>query len=109
MKRATTPRRPARKGPAIPLLDKLLHTPVRLGIVSVLCRGRRTFGELKAALGTSDGNLSLHARKLEEAGYVVCEKAYAGRVPRTRYRVTPKGRRALAKYLANMEAILRGA
>ena len=106
MKRAKTPRPAARTGAAIPPLDRLLHAPVRLGVVSSLRRGPLTFGQLKAALGATDGNLSVHARKLEAAGYVTCEKSFAGRVPRTRYRVTPKGRRALAKYLAEMEAIL---
>jgi DNA-binding transcriptional ArsR family regulator len=108
MKRAKTSRPAARKGAALPTPDKLLHTPVRLGIVSVLRHGPLSFAELKSALGTTDGNLSIHARKLEEAGYVTCTKAFAGRVPKTRYRVTPKGRRALAKYLADMERFLGG-
>ncbi len=106
MKRANPPRPAARKGAALPSPDRLLHTPVRLGIVSVLRRGPLTFGELKDALGATDGNLSIHARKLEVAGYVACTKGFAGRIPRTRYRVTPKGRAALAKYLSDMEAFL---
>lgn len=96
----------ARTGAALPTLDKLLHTPVRLGMVSVLRRGPRTFTELKAALGATDGNLSIHARKLEAAGYVTCKKSFSGRVPKTRYRVTPKGRAALVRYLADMEVVL---
>jgi DNA-binding MarR family transcriptional regulator len=108
MKRAKTSRPAARTAAAPPTLDKLLHTPVRLGIVSILRRGPLTFRELKAALVTTDGNLSIHARKLEAAGYITCVKSFLGRVPKTKYRVTLKGRRALAKYLADMEAILGG-
>jgi len=108
MKRAKAPRPAARKAAAPPTLDKLLHTPVRLGIVSILRKGPLSFPKLRVALATTDGNLSVHARKLEAAGYVACEKAFAGRVPRTRYRVTPKGRRALARYLEDMERILGG-
>jgi len=108
MMRARTPRRAARTGAVLPTLDKLLHTPVRLGIVSVLRRGPLTFRELKGALVTTDGNLSIHARKLETAGYITCVKSFAGRIPKTRYRVTPKGRRALTKYLADMESFLGG-
>ncbi len=108
MKRARSPQPAARKGAALPAPDKLLHTPVRLGLVSVLRKGPLTFTELKAALAATDGNLSIHARKLEAAGYVECEKSFSGRIPKTRYRVTRKGRAALAKYLADMEAFLGG-
>ena len=89
-------------------LDRIIHEPIRLGIVSALasCESM-TFNELKELLGTTDGNLSVHARKLEEAGYVACDKTFAGRVPRTVYRLTASGRRALDKYLVHMEAIIR--
>src|SRR5438093_297711 len=84
--------------------------PIRLGIVSALAAtGRLSFTELKRLLRTTDGNLSVHARKLEEADYVACEKAFAGRVPRTEYRLTAVGRRALEKYLAHMESIIKAA
>lgn len=89
-------------------LDRLIHERLRLGIVSALAANERlTFNELKRLLQTTDGNLSVHARKLEEADYVACEKTFAGRVPRTIYRLTTSGRRALDKYLAHMEAIIQ--
>ncbi|MBK7906421.1 MAG: transcriptional regulator [Gemmatimonadetes bacterium] len=89
-------------------LDRVIHERVRLAIVSALAvHELLTFNELKALLETSDGNLSVHARKLEEAGYVVCKKGYEGRVPRTEYRLTPTGRRALEAYLGHMEALIR--
>lgn len=89
-------------------LDQLIHERKRLAIVSALA-GQEwvTFTELKGQVGTTDGNLSVHARKLEEAGYLECRKGYAGRVPRTDYRLTAAGRRALAAYLDHMEAIIR--
>jgi DNA-binding MarR family transcriptional regulator len=91
-------------------LDRLIHERLRLGIVGALAAAdRMTFSELKELLHTTDGNLSVHARKLEEAGYVLCEKSFDGRVPRTEYRLTPAGRRALDKYLAHMEAIIKAA
>jgi DNA-binding transcriptional ArsR family regulator len=94
------------KGPLA--LDRLIHERLRLGIVSALAANDwLTFGELKRLLQTTDGNLSVHARKLEEAGYVACEKTFAGRVPQTAYRLTASGRRALDKYLVHMEAIIR--
>jgi DNA-binding MarR family transcriptional regulator len=94
------------KGPLA--LDRLIHERLRLGIVSALAANDRlTFGELKRLLQTTDGNLSVHARKLEEASYVACEKTFAGRVPQTIYRLTASGRRALDKYLVHMEAIIR--
>jgi DNA-binding HxlR family transcriptional regulator len=89
-------------------LDRLIHERLRLGIVSALAVNTRlTFNELKGLLQTTDGNLSVHARKLEEAEYIVCEKGFNGRIPRTEYRLTAAGRRALDKYVAHMEAILR--
>jgi DNA-binding HxlR family transcriptional regulator len=89
-------------------LDRVIHERVRLAIVSALAvHELLTFNEIKALLETSDGNLSVHARKLEEAGYVACKKGYEGRVPRTEYRITPMGRRALEAYLGHMEALIR--
>jgi DNA-binding HxlR family transcriptional regulator len=89
-------------------LDRLIHERLRLGIVSALAVNRSlTFNELKAMLKTTDGNLSVHARKLEDASYVACEKSFDGRLPRTEYRLTAAGRRALEKYLAHMEAIIK--
>ena len=89
-------------------LDRLIHERMRLGIVSALAGADAlTFNELKALLGTTDGNLSVHARKLEDAGYVACTKTFEGRVPRTEYKLTAAGRRALAKYLDHMEALIR--
>ncbi len=92
----------------IPDLDRLIHERLRLGIVSALATDNTlTFNELKKLLKTTDGNLSVHARKLEEAGYVVCKKSFEGRMPRTEYRLTADGRRALEKYLNHMEALIR--
>jgi len=89
-------------------LDRLIHERVRLAIVSALAvRDRMTFNELKALLKTSDGNLSVHARKLEEAEYITCDKSFEGRVPKTEYRLTALGRRALERYLDHMEALIR--
>lgn len=89
-------------------LDRLIHERIRLGIVSALAVNRSlTFNELKALLKTTDGNLSVHARKLEEADYIVCEKSFAGRLPKTEYRLTSSGRRALERYLNHMEALIR--
>jgi DNA-binding HxlR family transcriptional regulator len=94
--------------PAPAELDRLIHERVRLAIVSALAvRDSLTFNELKGLLKTSDGNLSVHARKLEDAEYVTCEKSFAGRVPKTEYRLTPLGRRALERYLDHMEALIR--
>ena len=91
-------------------LDRLIHERLRLGIVSALatCESM-TFSDLKAALKTTDGNLSVHARRLEEAGYVACHKGFEGRLPRTTYRLTPAGCRALERYLAHMEALIKAA
>jgi len=89
-------------------LDRLIHERLRLGIVSALAvNDRLTFNDLKALLQTTDGNLSVHARKLEDAQYISCEKTFDGRMPRTEYRLTAAGRRAFEKYLAHMEAILK--
>jgi DNA-binding HxlR family transcriptional regulator len=89
-------------------LDRLIHERLRLGIVSALAVNESlTFNELKRLLDTTDGNLSVHARKLEDAEYVTCTKSFEGRVPRTEYRITAKGRRALERYLDHMEALIR--
>jgi DNA-binding MarR family transcriptional regulator len=89
-------------------LDRLIHERLRLGIVSALAVNERlSFTDLKRLLNTTDGNLSVHARKLEDAEYVVCDKSFAGRLPRTEFRLTAAGRRALEKYLVHMEAIIR--
>src|SRR5882724_11342498 len=89
-------------------LDRLIHERLRLGIVSALAVNERlTFNDLKRLLQTTDGNLSVHARKLEDAQYIACEKGFEGRVPRTEYRLTAAGRRALEKYVTHMEAILK--
>jgi|SRR5689334_12728380 DNA-binding HxlR family transcriptional regulator len=89
-------------------LDRLIHERVRLGIVSALAVNRSlTFNELKAMLKTTDGNLSVHARKLEEGDYIVCTKSFDGRLPKTEYRLTTAGRRALQRYLNHMEALIR--
>jgi DNA-binding HxlR family transcriptional regulator len=89
-------------------LDRLIHERLRLGIVSALAVNERlTFNDLKRLLQTTDGNLSVHARKLEDAEYLACEKSFEGRVPRTEYRLTAAGRRALEKYLVHMEAIIK--
>ena len=91
-------------------LDAVVHGRLRLGILSALSAAPGlTFVELKELLEATDGNLSVHARKLEEAGYVACEKGFKGRVPRTAYRLTEKGRKALARYLDHMEALIRAA
>jgi DNA-binding MarR family transcriptional regulator len=91
-----------------PQLDRLIHERIRLGIVSALAVNRSlTFNELKALLKTTDGNLSVHARKLEEADYILCTKSFDGRLPKTQYRLTASGRRALERYLNHMEALIR--
>ena len=94
---------------AAPLaFDRIIHERVRLAIVSALAVNESlTFNDLKALLDTSDGNLSVHARRLEEAGYLACKKSFDGRIPRTEYRLTAAGRRALEHYLAHMEALIR--
>lgn len=90
-----------------PDLDRVIHERVRLGILSALAANpTMTFSELKALLEVSDGNLSVHARKLEEAGYVECHKSFENRLPRSEYQLTTAGREAFEKYLAHMEAIV---
>jgi DNA-binding HxlR family transcriptional regulator len=89
-------------------LNRLIHERTRLGIVSALAvNSSLTFNELKQLLRVTDGNLSVHARKLEDAGYVACTKSFAGRLPKTEYRLSAAGRRALEKYLGHMEALIR--
>jgi len=89
-------------------LDRLIHERIRLAIVSALAVSEPlTFNELKRLLKTTDGNISAHARKLEDAQYIRCTKSFAGRVPKTDYRLTPTGRRALERYLDHMEALIR--
>jgi DNA-binding MarR family transcriptional regulator len=88
-------------------LDRLIHERVRLGIVSALAvNGRLSFTDLRDLLGTTDGNLSAHARRLEDAGYVVCYKSFDGRTPKTEYGLSERGRRELDAYLDHMEAII---
>jgi len=94
--------------PELPELDRLIHERIRLGIVSALATNESlSFNDLKRILKTTDGNLSVHARKLEEADYISCTKYFEGRVPRTQYRLTAAGRRALAQYLDQMEQWIR--
>lgn len=88
-------------------LDKVIHERMRLGIVSALAANERlSFKDLKRVLNASDGNISAHARKLEDAGYIVCEKSFSGRTPLTEYRITDSGRSALQRYLDHMEALI---
>ncbi len=95
-------------GTAAPILDRLIHERIRLGIVSALAvNDRLSFNELKKLLKTTDGNLSVHARKLEQAEYIACLKYFDGRLPKTEYRLTPAGRQALERYLNHMEALIR--
>ena len=89
-------------------LDRLIHERLRLGIVSALAVNESlTFIELKRLMETTDGNLSVHARKLEDAAYVTCKKSFEGRMPKTEYRITTTGRKALERYLDHMEALIR--
>ena len=107
--KATRAKRKSATTPA-PHLDKLIHERMRLGIVSALAAGgRMAFNDLKAVLDTSDGNLSVHARKLEDAGYVACHKFFEDRTPRTEYELTASGRDALETYLDQMESIIQTA
>jgi DNA-binding MarR family transcriptional regulator len=97
-------------GQRLPELDRLIHERVRLGIVSALAVNRTlTFSDLKRLLATTDGNVSVHARKLEDAGYIDCDKSFEGRMPKTKYKLTVAGRRALERYLDHMEALIRAA
>ncbi len=89
-------------------LDRLIHERTRLAIISALAVNETmTFNDLKALLNTTDGNLSVHARKLEEAEYIICTKSFEGRIPKTEYQVTPAGRKALERYLNHMEALIQ--
>ena len=105
---AVAPPSRAERAPRAVELDRLIHERVRLGIVSALAvNDALAFNELKALLKTTDSNLSVHARKLEEAQYITCSKSFAGRIPKTEYRLTAAGRRALERYLDHMEALIR--
>ena len=101
----------ARQGQAQPLpqrLDQVIHDRTRLAILAALAASETlSFTDLKATTGTTDGNLSVHARRLEDAGYVLCEKTFAGRTPRTEYRLSAAGRRAFEKYLNHMDALIK--
>jgi len=89
-------------------LDRLIHERLRLGIISALAANESlTFSDLKSLMNTSDGNLSVHARKLEEAGYISCSKYFEGRLPKTEYKLTVAGRRALENYLSHMETLIQ--
>jgi DNA-binding transcriptional ArsR family regulator len=102
--------RPRTRDSSVPDLDRVIHERMRLAIVSALAANPSlSFRELKSLLQATDGNLSVHARKLEEAGYVLCEKSFEGRVPKTEYRLTAEGRRAFEKYLDHLEALVRNA
>ena len=112
-RRPRSDRRPAGAAPrplprgAVPDLDRLIHERFRLGIVSALAANESlSFRELRSLLGASDGNLSVHARKLEDAGYLSCVKSFHGRVPKTVYRLTAEGRRAFRRYLDHLEALV---
>lgn len=95
---------------ALPNLDRVIHEHMRLGIVSALAvNDSLTFNELKKLLRTSDGNLSVHARRLEDAEYVVCTKSFEGRMPKSEYRLTAAGRKAFERYLNHMEALIQAA
>jgi DNA-binding HxlR family transcriptional regulator len=94
--------------PEIPDFDRLIHERMRLGIVSALAANASlTFNDLKKLLKTTDGNLSVHARKLEEAKYIACNKSFEGRMPKTEYTLTAAGRKAFEKYLDHMEALIQ--
>jgi len=104
--KGTAARRPPAK--KIDELDRLIHERLRLGIVSALAvNDTLSFSDLKKLMDTTDGNLSVHARKLEEAEYIACTKSFQGRMPKTQYRLTAAGRRALERYLDHMEALIR--
>jgi DNA-binding HxlR family transcriptional regulator len=99
--------RSARAKHPAPGLDRLIHERMRLGIVSALAANESlTFNDLKSLMNTTDGNLSVHARKLEEGGYIACTKSFEGRLPKTEYKLTAAGRRALESYLSHMETII---
>lgn len=91
-------------------LDQVIHDRTRLAILAALAASETlSFTDLKAITGTTDGNLSVHARRLEDAGYVLCEKTFAGRTPRTEYRLSAAGRKAFEKYLDHMDALIKAA
>ena len=91
-----------------PSLDRLIHERLRLGIVSALAANESlTFNDLKSLMKTTDGNLSVHARKLEDGGYIACTKSFEGRLPKTEYKLTVAGRRALESYLSHMETLIQ--
>jgi DNA-binding MarR family transcriptional regulator len=97
-----------RRSPGFPEFDPLIHERIRLGIISALATNESlSFNDLKRLLQTTDGNLSVHGRKLEEAGYITCSKGFEGRIPRSEYRLTARGRKALARYLEQMEDLIR--
>jgi DNA-binding HxlR family transcriptional regulator len=99
---------PARERSAAPNLDRLIHERLRLGIISALAANESlTFSDLKSLMNTTDGNLSVHARKLEEAGYISCTKFFEGRLPKTEYKLTAAGRSALENYLSHMESLIK--
>ena len=99
-----------RRAPSAPELEPLVHERVRLGIISALAvNNTLSFSALKGLLNTTDGNLSVHARKLEEAGYIACTKSFHDRVPKTEFRLTAAGRQAFERYLGEMEALIRSA
>lgn len=98
----------AKEKSAAPNLDRLIHERLRLGIISALAANESlTFSDLKNLMNTTDGNLSVHARKLEEAGYISCTKFFEGRLPKTEYKLTAAGRSALQNYLSHMESLIK--
>jgi DNA-binding HxlR family transcriptional regulator len=100
--------RESRTKSAAPALDRLIHERLRLGIISALAANDSlSFSDLKSLMDTTDGNLSVHARKLEEAGYISCSKYFEGRLPKTEYKLTAAGRRALESYLSHMESLIQ--
>ena len=108
--RSGASRSAARPAPTVPEFDSVVHQRVRLGILSALAAGgSMSFTDLKAVLDLTDGNLSVHARKLEDAGYVTVRKQFADRVPLTEYALSPSGRKALDEYLNQMEAVIQAA
>jgi len=99
---------PGKAKSAAPNLDRLIHERLRLGIISALAANESlTFSDLKSLMNTTDGNLSVHARKLEEAGYIACSKYFEGRLPKTEYKLAAAGRRALESYLSHMETLIK--
>lgn len=104
------PRAEESQNPGFPEFDPLIHERIRLGVISALATNESlSFNDLKRLLRTTDGNLSVHGRKLEEAGYITCNKGFEGRIPRSDYRLTARGRKALARYLEQMEEVIRRA